>query len=104
MANIYRWTKTGMVAVDTSRTVADDLYIKSQHLMTVQMAHHEQFSELTKIQNEKLDLFIEIRRLTKELDFILNGACTDQNLRTLIDTIRKERGIIGGRRAADSSG
>jgi len=101
MANSYRWTKTGMAIVDTSRTIADDLYIKSQHFMTAQMTYQEQFSELTKVQNEKLDLFIEMRQLTKELDFAVNGTCTGQSIRTLIDMIKQEHGIIGGRRASD---
>lgn len=104
MANSYRWTKTGMVSVDTSSTIADDLYIKAQHFMTTQMDYQEQFSEITKIQNEKLDLFLEMRQLTKELDFVINGASTGQSLRTLIEMIKKERGILGGRRAADLVG
>jgi len=101
MAKSYRWTKTGMVSVNTSKTIADDLYIKAQHFMTAQMDHQEQFSQLTKVQDEKLDLYIEMRQITKELDFALNGVCTGQSIRTLIDAIRKEKGVIGGRRAAD---
>lgn len=101
MANSYRWTKAGMVAVDISGTIASDLYIKAQHFIAAQMDRQEQFSELTKIQDEKLDLFLEIRQITKELDFVINGSCTGQNLRTLVDAIRKERGVIGGRRASD---